>query len=67
MKKYVPEILAVLSLCSAVLVLVLEQLTSACPIFFHFEEIHSHEALASFLIVGGVALIIGKYLGKLLG
>ncbi len=67
MKKYVPEILAVLSLCSAMLVLVHQQLTSTCDTWFHFQEIHSHEVLASFCVVAAVALVIGKYLGKYMG
>jgi hypothetical protein len=66
MKKFVPEILGVLSLGAAVVVLVRQQLVSHCPIFFHIEQIHSYEALASFFVVGGVALVIGKYLGMLL-
>jgi hypothetical protein len=66
MKKFVPEILALLLLGAAVAVLVRQQVVTHCPTFFHLEEIHSYEALASFLVVGGVALVIGKYLGRLL-
>jgi uncharacterized membrane protein required for colicin V production len=66
MKKFIPEILAALGIIGAAALLVQQHLTSSCPIFFHIEEIKSHEAAASFLVVAAVALVIGKYLGKFL-
>jgi hypothetical protein len=62
--KYIIEILAVVFLCLAVLLMIHQQLTNTCDVWFHVEEIASHEVAASFCIVAAVALVIGKYLGK---
>jgi hypothetical protein len=67
MKKFIPEILAGLAVIGAVLVLVQQQLTSACPVWFHIEELKSHEVAASFCVIAAVFLVIGKYLGKYSG
>ena len=64
MKNFVPEILAVAALCLGVLVLVYQQLTSDCPVWFHFEELKSHEVAASLCFVAAISLVVGKYLGK---
>jgi hypothetical protein len=67
MKKFIPEMLAVLALVAAVLVLVVQRIVTDCDRWFKFEDIHNYETLASFFVVGGVALVIGKYLGKYFG
>jgi hypothetical protein len=66
MKNFVPEILAVLAICLGVLVLVYQQLTTDCPIWFHFEDLKSYEVAASFCFIAAIALVVGKYLDKYL-
>ncbi len=64
MNKFVLEILAFILLCLAVLGLVHQQLTNCDPLF-DWREIVNHESIVVCLVASAVALIVGKYLGKL--
>ena len=64
MKKYLPEILAVVLICLAVLVLVYQRVATSCTIWFHVSDIMSYEVAASFCVVAAIAVVISKYLGR---
>ena len=62
-KKRLPEILAVILLILAVLGLIHQQLTSN-DVWFHFHQLKNHETIVACCIVGAIALVAGKYLGR---
>ena len=64
MKKFVLEILAFLLLCMAVLGLVHQQLYT-CDAWFDWGEMLNHESLVACFVVAAIALVVGKYLGKI--
>ena len=64
MNKFLLEILAFLLLCLAVLGLVHQQLTTYDSLF-DCREIMNHESIVVCLVVSAIALLVGKYLGKL--
>jgi hypothetical protein len=64
MKKFVSEILAFLLLCVAVLGLVHQHLFT-CDNWFDWSEMLNHESLIACCVVAAIALVVGKYLGKI--
>ena len=63
MKNRLPEILAVILLILAVLGLIHQQLTSS-DVWFHFRQLKNHETIVACCVVGAIALVVGKYLGR---
>jgi hypothetical protein len=64
MKNYLPEILAALGFCAGVF-LVFHEWLNRCPTrAFEWEQFWSHETLIACCLVGIIALIAGKYLGR---
>ena len=64
MKRYFTEIVAVVLVLLGLGLLVEQKITGTCPIFFHVEDILSHETAASLCVVAAVALVVGKFIGK---
>jgi len=64
MKKYLPEMLAVLVVVMAFLVLV-HQHFGLGQGWFNRREAKTHEAAAMVLVSGGIGIVVGKYLGKI--
>ena len=64
MNKFILEVLAFILICLAVLGLIHQQLTTCDPLF-DLHEIVNHESIVICLVASAVALLVGKYLGKL--
>lgn len=64
MKNFIPEILAVVLVVLAIVGLIHQQLTTS-DVWFHFGQLRNHETIVACCIVGAVALVVGKYLGKI--
>jgi hypothetical protein len=62
--RFLPEILAVIMVVLAILGLVHQQLTTS-DVWFHLGQLRNHETIIACCIVGAVALVVGKYLGKI--
>ena len=48
----------------AIVGLIHQQLTTS-DVWFHFGQLRNHETIVACCIVGAVALVVGKYLGKI--
>jgi hypothetical protein len=64
MKRYLPEMLAVLLVILAFLALA-HQHFGRGEGWFNYKEAKTHEAAAMVLVSGGIGIVIGKYLGKI--
>ena len=64
MNKFVLEILAFILLCLAVFGLLHQQLTTSDSLF-DLSDMMNHESLVACLVVSAIALVVGKYLGKI--
>ena len=63
MKNCVPEILVVVLVILAGLSLIHQQLATS-DVWFHFGQLKSRETIVACFIVGAIALVAGKYLGR---
>jgi len=63
-RNFIPEILAVILVVLAVLGLIHQQLTTN-DVWFHLGQLKNHETIVSCCIVGAIALVAGKYLGRI--
>ena len=64
MRNRVPEILAVIALVLA-LVGLLHQIFASTEAWFSWQQFWHHESLIVVCVVAAVALVAGKYLGRL--
>ena len=62
-KKYVTEGTAVIGFCLAIIGLIHQQIVSN-DVWFHFRQMRNHETIVACCIIGALALLAGKYLGK---
>ncbi len=63
MKSDLVEILATLSFCGAIFLLIHQQLTTN-DAWFNLREFWHHESFIAISLVASVALLAGKYLGR---
>jgi len=64
LKNRLPEVLAVVFIFLAAFGLIHQQLTSS-DVWFHFGQMRNHETIVACCIVAAIALLIGKYLGRI--
>jgi hypothetical protein len=60
----IPEILAVIFLLMAIFLTIHQQLFSN-DAWFNFQQLWHHETLIACFVFAAVALVLGKYLGRL--
>ena len=63
MKNRIPEILAAILFCLAVLLLFHQRLF-ANHVWFSWQEFWHHESVIACCVVAAIALVVGKYLGS---